>query len=111
MKPFLYTLSILGLLALASAPAFAIGPCSLQCTATSQCSQRCVGPDGLPMTCGFYGECMGASLAPGVAALVADPVQAVGYPRPSSGSWAISSTATASARTRPSSSPGATSMP
>jgi hypothetical protein len=57
MKVFLRSVSILSLLALASAPAFAIGPCTLSCTCSSSCIAKCVGPDGIPMTCGDYGRC------------------------------------------------------
>lgn len=71
MKRCLQSVLILSLLALISAPAFAVGPCWQVCTCSSSCSQRCVDPDGRGTTCFYVGACVGSCLA----AQPADPIQ------------------------------------
>jgi hypothetical protein len=75
MRQFLRSVLILSLLALVSAPAFAVGPCFSTCTCTSKCAARCVGPDGIAMTCGFYGICMGSCLKRDGIVQLAGPIQ------------------------------------
>jgi hypothetical protein len=71
MKRCLQSVLILSLLALVSAPAFAVGPCWQVCTCSSSCSQRCVDPDGRGTTCFNGWDCIGSCLG----AQPADPVQ------------------------------------
>lgn len=71
MKRCLQSVLILSLLALISAPAFAVGPCWQVCTCSASCSQRCVDPDGRGTTCFNGWDCIGSCQG----AQPADPIQ------------------------------------
>ncbi len=44
----------------ASVPVAAAPPCDEVCTCTTKCTQRCIGPGSMLISCGGYGVCLGA---------------------------------------------------